>query len=93
MTADLFGSTVVVPEVFEASAFGAAALAMYAVGEWSSLDKVEQIIGDSAHRSLQRYKPNLDNAQRYGDLFKIYRQLYENQVDLFQALVTVRGQD
>jgi gluconokinase len=91
MMADLFGSAVVVPEVFEASAFGAAALAMYAMGEWSSLDAVEQVMGDSSQRSLQRYQPNLENTQRYHELFKIYRQLYENQVDLFQALVALRS--
>jgi gluconokinase len=91
MTADVFGSTVVVPEVFEASSFGAAVLAMYAIGELSQLEEVQSIIwsgrSDSSHR---RYQPNPVTTQQYNNSFRIYEQLYNNQVELFQTLAALR---
>jgi gluconokinase len=96
MTADIFDSTVVVPEVFEASGFGAAVLAMYATGQLSQLEDVEGLIwgnnAESAER-VHRYQPDSSITQRYQDIFQVYEQLYHNQVELFQTLAVLRNQD
>jgi gluconokinase len=91
MTADIFGSTVVLPEVFEASSFGAAVLAMYATGHLSRLEDVNHLIwGSNAQSSSHLYQPNCANTERYRRLFKIYQQLYHNQTELFQTLADLR---
>jgi gluconokinase len=91
MTADIFGSTVVVPEVFEASSFGAAALAMYAMGQLSRLEEVQNIIGSSHSESSHRhYQPDSAITQQYNNLFRVYEQLYNNQAELFQTLAALR---
>lgn len=92
MMADVFGSPVVVPAVFESSGFGAAVLAMYATGHLTQLEDVEKIIGndDGGDRS-HRYLPDASTTQRYRQVFPIYEQLYHNQVDLFQTLATLRN--
>jgi gluconokinase len=92
MTADVFGSTVVVPEVFEASSFGAAVLAMYAVGQLSQLEEVQNIVWASHSNAPHgRYQPNLAATQQYSDLFRVYKQLYDNQTELFQVLANLRN--
>jgi gluconokinase len=55
MMADLFGMEVLAPEVYEASGFGAAVLAMYAVKEINQLEAVQSMIqiGD-------RHPPNAE---------------------------------
>jgi gluconokinase len=93
MTADIFGSTVVVPEVFEASSFGAAVLAMVAVGQLSQLEEVQNIIWrDQTDLPDRRYQPDLAKTERYSQLFKIYEQLYSNQTELFKTLTALRNQ-
>lgn len=81
MTADVFGSELVVPQVFEGSGFGAAALAMVAVGQLAKLEDVEQFI-----RIDHRYQPNHHLSQHYHQLFSIYDRLYHNNVKEFSML-------
>ncbi|WP_088889448.1 gluconokinase [Leptolyngbya ohadii] len=93
MMADVFGSTVVIPEVFEAGCFGAAALAMYAMGQMESLENVETLIwGSSGSHGSHRYRPAPSISDRYHRLFKLYEQLYQNQVELFGTLASLRDQ-
>ena len=81
MTADIFGSELVVPQVFEGSGFGAAVLAMFAVGQLAELEAVEQFI-----RIDHRYQPDHALSQRYHQLFSIYDRLYHNNVQEFSML-------
>lgn len=81
MTADLFGYEVLLPQVFEGSGFGAAVLAMVAVGQLAQLEDVEPLI-----RVDDRYPPHLDLSQRYHQLFEIYDRLYTNNVKEFTTL-------
>ncbi len=92
--ADVFNSPVVVPEVYEGSGFGAAVLAMYATGHLARLEDVEHLIwgGSDAKQNIRRYQPDDGTAQRYRDVFKIYEQLYHNQMELFQALACLRNE-
>jgi gluconokinase len=75
MMADLFGNEVLVPEVYEGSSFGAAVLAMVAVGALSDISDVQTMI-----RIRDRYSPNPLSTQRYHRLFEIYQRIYINTV-------------
>lgn len=75
MMADLFGYDVLVPEVFEGSSFGAAVVAMVAVGQLARLEEVEQLI-----RVNNRYQPNLEVTQHYRQLFELYDRIYKNTI-------------
>jgi gluconokinase len=81
MTADVFGYEVLVPKVFEGSGFGAAVLAMYAVGKISRLEDVNQLI-----QIDDRYQPNLSHTHRYQRMFEIYDRLYRDNVQDFTFL-------
>ncbi|WP_245987943.1 gluconokinase [Cohnella lupini] len=70
MLADMLGQEVQVPRVTEASALGAAVLAMQGLGEmqdWSTIKEWTPI----AHR----VEPNLRDAELYRELFTVYEQL------------------
>jgi gluconokinase len=81
MAADIFSSEVLVPQVYEGSAFGAAALGMYAVQAISQLEDIGKIIqiGD-------RHTPNLDVSNTYQQLFAVYEQVYVDVVKEFTTL-------
>ncbi|KAM3097504.1 gluconokinase [Phormidesmis sp. 146-35] len=81
MMADLFGLDVLTPEVYEASGFGAAVLAMYAVEEISQLEAVRSMI-----RIRDRHSPNLQQTQRYHKLFERYQRLYDQLEPEFATL-------
>ncbi|MGV0028672.1 gluconokinase [Phormidesmis priestleyi] len=76
MMADLFGNEVLVPEVYEGSGFGAAVLAMVAVGAISDISDVQKLI-----HIRDRYSPNSSSTQRYHQLFEIYQRVYTNTVN------------
>jgi gluconokinase len=85
MAADVFGYDVVVPQVYEGSGFGAAVLAMVAVGQLSQLEEVESLI-----QAGDRYHPNRDYTRRYHQLFEIYDRLYRTNVNDFSLLNQLR---
>lgn len=71
MLADIFGCEVLIPEVYEGSAFGAAVLGMVAVGALSQLEDVGKLI------HIQRcHSPNLRFSETYQQLFLLYERLY-----------------
>lgn len=79
--ADLNGREVLVPEVYEGSSFGAAVLAMYAVGALNDLADVQELIRIGA-----RYQPNLELSHRYHQLFEVYQRIYNNLVAEFSVI-------
>jgi gluconokinase len=81
MMADVLGHEVLIPEVYEASSFGAAVLAMYAVGAIQDLAEVRQLIyiGD-------RHQPSPQLISIYRELFDIYQRIYNNVTDEFTQL-------
>jgi len=88
MAADIFGSELLVPQVYESSAFGAAALGMYAVQAISDLKDVEKLIqiGD-------RHSPNLDLLNTYQALFSLYERVYVDLVDEFTTVSEFQRND
>jgi len=71
MMADAFGTVVAMPEVYEASGYGAAALAMYALGAIADLSDVQPTI-----KIRDRISPNLDLTRIYHQLFSRHQRLY-----------------
>jgi gluconokinase len=86
MMADVFGSVVLMPETYEASGFGAAVLAMYAVGAIADLMDVQQLI-----QIRDRASPNLELSRTYHELFSLYERIYHNLVDEFDLLAQIKG--
>jgi gluconokinase len=71
MLADMFACEVLIPEVYESSSFGAAVLAMHAVGALDDLAEVQRFMHIS-----HRHRPNLNASRRYHELLEIYTRLY-----------------
>ncbi|MBW4441924.1 MAG: gluconokinase [Plectolyngbya sp. WJT66-NPBG17] len=70
--ADVFGIEVLAPEVYEASGFGAAVLAMYAVKQIDQLEEVRSMI-----RIGDRHSPNLQLSEQYHKRFERYQRIYQ----------------
>jgi gluconokinase len=87
MMSDIFGYEVLVPEVYEGSAFGAAVLAMSAIGAIDQLEDVKKFI-----RITHSHQPDRQLSAQYQDLFKIYERIYTNTVGEFTALAQYRQQ-
>ncbi|WP_152642881.1 gluconokinase [Bacillus alveayuensis] len=83
MLADMMGKELLVPETHEASALGAAALALYALGEIPSLDTVKAWIRISSH-----HIPNEANTFIYSELFDMYLRLYERLKGEFDIIAS-----
>uniref|UniRef100_C5DAH9 Xylulose kinase n=1 Tax=Geobacillus sp. (strain WCH70) TaxID=471223 RepID=C5DAH9_GEOSW len=83
MLADMMGKELLVPETHEASALGAAALALYALGDIPSLDTVKTWIHITA-----RHEPNTENTLIYSELFDMYTRLYERLKDEFDVIAS-----
>lgn len=81
MMADLFGDEVLMPEVYEASGFGAAVLAMYAVGAIADLADVQKLI-----RISYRHQPDLKLSNIYQELFSIYERIYQHTAAEFDSI-------
>jgi gluconokinase len=79
--ADMFGYEVLIPESHESSSFGAAVLAMFAVGDIGKLSEVKDLI-----RITHRHEPNLQRSSTYLELFYIYEQVYQNLVEQFRLI-------
>lgn len=79
--ADLFGAPVLVPRVTEASGFGAAVIAMLAVGAIQDLSEVQKMV-----QVDDRYEPNHSFTERYQKLFEIYQRLYIQTVEEMNQL-------
>ncbi|MGP3608635.1 gluconokinase [Anoxybacteroides rupiense] len=81
MLSDMLGKELLVPETHEASALGAAVMALYALGDLSSLEEVKQWVHIQA-----THVPNEKNTAVYLELFDLYERLYQRLKDEFDAL-------
>jgi gluconokinase len=87
MLADLFGAVVLMPEVYEASGYGAAVLAMHAVGAMADVAEVLPTI-----RITAQHQPDVALARFYHRLFTLYHRLYDNVAEEFNRLAEYRYQ-
>ncbi len=81
MMADMFGYELLVPQTHESSSFGAAVLAMHAIGLLERLEDVRGLI-----TIVDRHQPNRENTAVYQELFSIYERVYANCVREFADL-------
>ena len=81
MLSDMMDQELYVPQTHEASALGAAVLALYSLGDISSLDMVKKWIRMTSH-----HRPNKGNNLVYRDLFHMYIRLYEKLKDEFDEI-------
>lgn len=85
--ADILGAPLTVPDAFESSALGAAALGLVAVGDWDSLDQA-----GAWSRSMYTHEPNNAHRATYDELFAIYSDLYPRLIDPFHRIVQFQTQ-
>ncbi|GGE03977.1 gluconate kinase [Marinithermofilum abyssi] len=78
---DVLGKEVLVPESEEASSFGAAALAMLALGEIDTLSEVKDWI-----RIKHRHQPIPSNSEIYLNLYYMYERLYQKLSSEFDII-------
>lgn len=71
--ADVFGRVISVPGEPQGSAFGAAALGMYALGLIDDIRDIGKLVPITC-----RYQPNADNHKHYSQLFALYERIYWN---------------
>lgn len=78
---DVMGRELLVPESHEASSLGAAVLALYAVGEIDSLERIKGWV-----KITHRHEPNLANSETYQQLFYMYKRIYHKLEDEFEMI-------
>ncbi|WP_027409680.1 gluconokinase [Anoxybacteroides tepidamans] len=83
MLADMMGKELLVPKTHEASALGAAVLALYALGELPSFETVKQWI-----QIKSRHIPNENHTSLYLELFYMYERLYHRLKDEFDVMAS-----
>lgn len=79
--ADVLGREVMVPESHEASALGAAVLALHAVGEMPDLHTIKEWI-----EIRHRHQPDSQNTETYLQLFYLYERIYRRLTDEFDII-------
>lgn len=84
--ADIFDANVIRLDSEQGPAMGAAMLAAYGIGWFSSLQEcAEEFI-----KIEKEYKPNLGNVEKYKELFKIYKDIYYHTKNLNEELLVFR---
>ncbi|WP_301171441.1 gluconokinase [Brevibacillus nitrificans] len=78
---DMFGYEVLIPESHESSSYGAALLAMHALGALNDLHDVKNMIHIS-----HRHEPNLERSSTYLQLFYIYERVYYNLLEEYKLI-------
>lgn len=86
MQADIFNATIVKMQSEQGPGLGAAMLAAYGCGWFSSL----QDCADVFLQEEKKYSPIPQNVERYKELFTIYREVYGNTRMLNERLMAFR---
>lgn len=85
LIADITGKELRVTEMADASAMGAAYLAMYATGFLKELSAVKEFM-----KAGKIYEPVWSNHKQYSELFQLFNSLYPKLKDDFAALSRLR---
>ena len=87
--ADVFGQRLHVPQVHEASAFGAAFLAMMGLGLVRGIDEMQRLV-----RVEREYAPDAGRHACYERLFDFYMRMYWHLQDQFSEIASIqRGEE
>ncbi|MDM5336460.1 xylulokinase [Fictibacillus enclensis] len=87
MQADIFNATIVKLSSEQGPGMGAAMLAAYGSGWFSSLKECAESFIESA----KTYQPNSENVERYKKIFGIYQQVYSQTKEMNQQLMELRN--
>ncbi|HEY9596312.1 MAG TPA: FGGY-family carbohydrate kinase, partial [Cyanophyceae cyanobacterium] len=87
MMADIFNRDVTVPEQYESSAFGAAILGLYALGEIASFDIVFGMIGVT-----YRHQPITANVEIYQKVFPIYVRVLDSLKNEYESIAKLQAE-
>ncbi|MEW6660845.1 MAG: gluconokinase [Bacillota bacterium] len=82
---DVFGREVSVPQVVEGSAFGAAILAMVALGYLPSVQSAREMVTIG-----EAFQPKLANNEKYRKLFALYERIYWKLQEEFAIMAELR---
>lgn len=85
MAADVLGRTLVVPSVQEASALGAAELAMIGTGAVANLEATRQFVTTGAP-----IEPDVERGAIYGHTFDIWMRVYWKLTEEFAAIASLQ---
>ncbi len=88
ITADVLGLPLEQVARHPGSSLGAAFVAGKGVGAFQDWGEVEKFIEVSTIT-----QPNLENHQRYQELFKVYREVYENLKNVYPELVRISSRE
>lgn len=86
--ADVFGVRLRVPAVAEASAFGAAFLALMGLGYYKSIDDMRPLVQIQAET-----EPNPLRHERYARLFDVYMRLYWHLQEQFTEIASLQREE
>ncbi len=81
MLADVSGTRVIVPDTYEASAFGAAVIAMVAMGTLPNIDAVTDKIN-----MLRTHEPNRLHTEQYQEMYQLYKAIYASLEPSFTVM-------
>jgi gluconokinase len=81
MTDDIFHKTVILPKSPHASAWGAAWLGLYALGEVESIEEIKKFIPIK-----EKIFPAVKNIARYEEYYHLYKEIYTKNKPLFVDL-------
>lgn len=87
MLCDVVGKEMVLPSIEEASAFGAAGLALIGIGGAASLDEVARLVTVKPGP-----RPNRDNHARYDRLYRLYFEIYRANQQAFETIATLQDE-
>jgi len=82
LRADILGKKVVVPEVTEATAFGAALLAGIGVKVYRSFDEAQR----EACRVKRIFSPRRDAQRKYNVFYQLHRKIYPSLIKIFHDM-------
>lgn len=85
MLADLSGTQVVVPDTYEASAFGAASVAMLATGAIGDLGEVKDAIG-----ILRTHEPDAGRFHTYERYYSLFKRVYDQLEPVFPEIAQLQ---
>jgi xylulokinase len=82
LKADITGRPLVVPNVTEAAALGAAILAGVGAGLYGNAEDALKTV----YRERSRFSPRAENSGRYERYYRVYRRIYGLLVDVFEEI-------
>ena len=81
LQADIFGAEVVLTNVIESTATGAAMLGAVGIGDYADMEQA----ADDIVQVIEKCEPNYENMQLYNDFYETYRDLYPAIRSLYES--------